>query len=109
MVDTAAADLDYAYDIALVDDNIYDIQRTLDALNIKVESSGLKINVKKTEHCSNQEDATLSCNGAQLNPVEKITYIGSSIQTKQTNGDIARKVKSRIGGATHSYKNPDKF
>ena len=62
--DTAGADLDYADDIALVSDNIYDIKRLLDAFNIEAESCGLKINLKKTEFCSNQEDATLSCNGS---------------------------------------------
>ena len=75
--DTAVADLDYADDIALVVENIYDIQRLLDALNIEAESCGLKINVKKTEFCSNQEDATLSCNGVQLNLVEHFTYLRS--------------------------------
>ena len=67
--DTTVADLDCADDIALVDDNIYDIQRLLDAFNIEAESCGLKINVKKTEICSNQEDAILSCNGVRLNLV----------------------------------------
>ena len=104
--DTAVADLDNAGDIALVDDNIYDIQRLLDAPNIKAKSWGLKINVKKTELCSNQEDALLSCNGIQLNLVEHFTYLGSSIQL---NGDIAQEVKSRIGRAAQRYKNLDKF
>ncbi|XP_075258477.1 uncharacterized protein LOC142350513 [Convolutriloba macropyga] len=104
--DTAMADLDYADDIALVDDNIYDIQRLLDALNIEAESCCLKINLKKTEICSNQEDATLSCKGVQLNLVEHLTNLESSIQL---NGDIAREMKSRIGRAPQSYKHLDKF
>ncbi|XP_075254771.1 uncharacterized protein LOC142346147 [Convolutriloba macropyga] len=104
--DTALADLGYADDISLVDDNIYVIQRLLDTLNSEVEYCGLKINVKNAEICSNQEDAALSCNGAQLNLVENFTYLGSSMQL---NGDIAREVKSRIGPAAQSYKSLDKF
>ena len=50
--DTAMTDLNYVDDVALIDDNIDDIQRLLDALNIEAESCGLKINVKKTEFCS---------------------------------------------------------
>ncbi|XP_075254770.1 uncharacterized protein LOC142346146 [Convolutriloba macropyga] len=104
--DTALADLGYADDISLVDDNIYVIQRLLDTLNSEVEYCGLKINVKNSEICSNQEDAALSCNGAQLNLVENFTYLRSSMQL---NGDIAREVKSRIGPAAQSYKSLEKF
>ena len=78
----------------------------LDAFNIDGESCGLKIKLKKTEFGSNQENATLSYNGAQLNLVEHFTYLGSSIQL---NGDIARELKSCISRAAQSYKNLDQL
>ena len=84
--DTAVADLGYADGIAIIDDNIDGIQRFLDALKIETESCGLKINVRKTEFCSNQEDVTLSCNASRLNLVEHFSNLGRSIQL---NGDLA--------------------
>ena len=100
------ADLDYADDISLIDDNIGDIPILLDALRIDAKSCGLKISVENTAFCCNQEDVILSCNCAQLNLVKLFTCLGSSIKL---NGELAQEKKSRRDQPIQSYMNLDKF
>ena len=60
-------------------------EHLLDSVVHAVKHVGLRMNASKTNFCSNDRNIDITCSGEQLERVEKVTYLGSSIQP---NGDI---------------------
>ena len=98
--DMTIPDLDFADDIALLDDNIQDMQGLLDAVVLVSQHCGLLINTSKTEYMTSVANPVLQCNGEILNQTDKFTYLGSSIQL---DGNIEHEIRLRIGRANKGF------
>ena len=98
--DMTIPDLDFADDIALLDDNIQDMQGLLDAVMLVSQHCGLLINTSKTEYMTSVANLVLQCNGEILNQTDKFTYLGSSIQL---DGNIEHEIRLRIGRANKGF------
>ena len=100
--DTIIADLDFADDICLMDDNGNDAQRLLDNVAKNAAAVGLYLNVGKTKFCSQDINLKFHVYGEELERVEDFTYLGSKIQP---DGNVTSEIKARIGKAAGSFKN----
>ena len=100
--DTIIADLDFADDICLMDDNGNDAQRLLDNVARNAAAVGLYLNVGKTKFCSQDINQKFHVYGEELERVEDFTYLGSKIQP---DGNVTSEIKARIGKAAGSFKN----
>ena len=70
----------YADDLAIIDVTSTDTQNRLDSWQKLLTGSGLKINVKKTEHLSIRENPLpIKLNGEELKNVDHFKYLGSVI------------------------------
>ena len=96
------ADLDFADDICLMDDNFEDAQTLLDKVVKFAAKAGIEINVPKTKYCSNIIEKPLECYGQELEQVDKFTYLGSKIRI---DANITQEVRARIGKATGNARN----
>jgi hypothetical protein len=100
-------DFDFAYDICLLDDNLYSAQEFLNLLVSSAARTGLIVNSTKTNFVQQYNvDGLILCNGEPLERVESFVYFGSSIRL---DGDVTEKVKSRIDKATGNSPNLKKI
>ena len=69
----------YADDIAIFCNNANSLQCLLHSYNALAQKMGLRINTKKTETMSTQEQADFYVNGEKLTKVEHFKYLGSYV------------------------------
>ena len=100
--DMTIADLDFADDICLLDDNGTDAQRLLDKVTSYAALVGLHLNVGKTKFGAHDINQKFYVYGEELQRVEDFTYLGSKIQL---DGNVTSEIKARIGKAAGSFNN----
>ena len=80
-------DMDYADNIALLANTATQTRSPLLSLERPAGSIGLHVNTGKTDlMCFNQRGDIFTLNGRSLKPVDKFTYLGSSVSS--TENDI---------------------
>ena len=100
--DKMIADLDFADDIRLIDDNGNDAQKLLNNVTNNASRVGLTLNVGKTKFCSNDEYQKFYVYGEELKRVDEFTYLGSKIQLDR---NVTSEVEARIGKAEGTFNN----
>ena len=104
-------DLDYADDIAAMDDTVEGLQETTDNIAKYCGLGGLKMNAKKTEAMVIGKDASqhplpqnrtmnLTVDGNPVRQVTQFTYLGATITS---DGKIDKEISVRIGKATGAF------
>ncbi|KAL5248275.1 hypothetical protein ACHWQZ_G017455 [Mnemiopsis leidyi] len=104
-------DLDYADDIAALDDTPEGLQETTDNIAKYCGVGGLKMNAKKTESMVFGKDASqhplpkdrtldLTVDGNPVKQVTQFTYLGATITS---DGKIEKEISVRIGKATGAF------
>ncbi|KAL5246977.1 hypothetical protein ACHWQZ_G018993 [Mnemiopsis leidyi] len=104
-------DLDYADDIAALDDTPEGLQETTDNIAKYCGVGGLKMNAKKTESMVFGKDASqhllpkdrtldLTVDGNLVKQVTQFTYLGATITSV---GKIEKEISVRIGKATGAF------
>ena len=91
-------DLDYAYDLSILDKNVSKINKFLEVLQVQSARIGFKINVKKTKslRLGISEDEKVTLGNKKIDQVGSFTYLGSIISK---DGGSSEDVKSRIANA----------
>ena len=98
----AIADLDFADDICLLDDNPEDAQRLLDRVAENAAYVGLETNVDKTKFCSHSVVQKFTVNNQKNRKSIRLYLFGEKIQL---NGDISKQVKTRMEKAAGGFNN----
>ena len=81
-------DADYADDIAILANTPNQAETLLHSLKRAAAGIGLHVNAHKTEYmCFNQTGDISTLDGTSLKPVEKFTYLGSSISSLEKDID----------------------
>ena len=104
-------DLDYANDIAAMDDSAEGLQETTDNVAKYCSIGGLKMNAKKTETMVIGKDTSqlplpkertldITVDGNSVKQVTQFTYLGATITS---DGKIDKKISVRIGKATGAF------
>ena len=95
-------DLDFADDIALLSHSSEQMQTKTNRLNSFSQSTGLKINIKKTKllKINTGNEDTITVEEKPVEAVESFTYLGSIVDQK---GGTESDVKSRIGKARAAF------
>ena len=84
-------DVDYANDIVLLEKALAEAETLLHSLEGSAAGIGLHVNAYKSEYiCFNQRGNISTLNGSSLKPVDKFTYLGSSVSLTKT--DISMQV-----------------
>ena len=95
-------DLDFADDIALLSHSHKQIQEKSNLLHSNAKSTGLRINIKKTQvmriNASNNDAVTIGDN--ILEDIHSFTYLGSVIDTR---GGTDQDIRIRIGKAAAAF------
>ena len=97
-------DLDFADDIALLEENETKLQLATNKLDENASKIGLKINAEKSKVMCINADASVQgiiLGTQRLDDVEKFTYLGSVIDK---NGDAETDVRCRIGKAAAVFR-----
>ena len=98
--DMIIADLEFADDICLLEENESDAQRILDKVTQTSAYVGFQMNVQQTKFCSNNPNANLTVKNELLERVDEFTYLGSRIAL---NGSVTSEVKAQIGKAVGAF------
>ena len=104
-------DLDYADDIAAMDDSAEGLQETTDNVAKYCSIGGLKMNAKKTETMVIGKDTSqlplpkertldITVDGNSVKQVTQFTYLGATITS---DGKIDKEISVRIGKATGAF------
>ena len=102
------SDLDFAYDIALLEESFTKQQELTTNLEQNANKVGLRVNVEKTKAMKVGKDANTNhfkVNDEHIDNVKQFKYLGSIITD---DGDVEIDVQSRIGQATSVFKRMDK-
>ena len=76
---------DYADDIALLANAPAQAETLLHSLGWAAADTGLHVHAHKTEYmCFNQTGDISTLNGSSMKPVDKFTYLGSSVPSTET-------------------------
>ena len=82
---TTITDAEYADDIAILANTPDQAETLLHSLERAATSIGLYVNAHKTEYmCYNQTGDISTLEGTPLKPVDKFTYLGSSVESTET-------------------------
>ena len=100
--DMMVADLDFADDICLIEDNGNGAQKLLDNVTNNALRVGQQLNVGKTKFCSNDQYQKFCVYGEELERVDEFTYLGIKIKLDD---NVTSEVKARIGKAAGSFIN----
>lgn len=77
---TSLNDLDFADDIALLENSLEQSQLQLQYTSNRAKEVGLEVNIKKTEEMTNQaKNGTIKLDGETIKWVENFKYLGSMI------------------------------
>ena len=94
-------DADYADDLALLSDNLYNAQKLLHILEKSAAFIGLHANATKTEYmCYNQDGPIEALNKNLLKKVDDFMYLGSNIAS--TERDVLIRISKAWGAIDHS-------
>ena len=101
MMDTLE-DLDYADDIVLLSERWRHAQQKLERLNNNGQTTGLKINKKKTESLRINADnlSAFKVGDEDVKDVETFTYLGATVTTT---GGATEDINKRIGKARQAF------
>ena len=96
--ETLITDLDFADDIALLEDNINLAQDFLDSVCHTAAAAGLEANIPKTKVLAYHDDEVqITCHNTVLQNVPYFPYLGSNVTVDM---DITPEIRSRIAKAT---------
>ena len=94
-------DADYADNLALLSDNLYNAQKLLHILEKSAAFIGLHANATKTEYmCYNQDGPIEALNKNLLKKVDDFIYLGSNIAS--TERDVLIRISKAWGAIDHS-------
>ena len=99
-------DADYADDIALLANTPNQAETVLHSLERVAAGIGLHVNAHKTEYmCYNQTGNISTLDGTPLKPVDKFTYLGSSVSSTEKDIDTRlTKLWTAINGLSIIWK-----
>ena len=98
LIGSTLRDLDYADDLALVDEDMEATSRMTEKLAAEARKVGLEMNKNKTKILKVQNDNVnpKEIEGEKLQCLEHFTYLGSTLCS---DGDVRRVMKTRLGKA----------
>ena len=88
---TSIKDLDFADDIALLENSLEQSQLQLQYTSHRAKEVGLEANIKKTETMTNQaKNGTIKLDGETIKWVENFKYLGSMMLSSETDIKIRK-------------------
>ena len=105
---TRLTDLDFADDLALLEESPQKLQLVTDKLVTTASKVGLRVSTEKTKIMTVKTDqpANIQINQHNVEEVPKFTYLGSAISNQ---GDIADDLSSRLGKANSVFRRLDRI